>query len=127
MTQLSYWQINDNIELNDTKYSESSSSLQLTCKLHELVKVLDREDWFSQLSQIQFENSSHRVDIIAISHVSQRILASLKWLTEVVDLGLEIKLFVTGVTLDILSQLVWCCDASLIAVYNEWWAIVADK
>ena len=89
MTQLSYWQINDNIELNDTKYSKSSSSLQLTCKLHELVKVLDREDWFSQLSQIQFENSSHRVDIIAISHVSQRILASLKWLTEVVDLGLK--------------------------------------
>ena len=62
---------------------------RLTCKLHELVKVDDGKDWFSQLAKVKFENSGHRVDVGSVGHVGQWVVTTFKRVAEVVDLNLE--------------------------------------
>ncbi len=66
--------------------------IRLTGKVHELVEVLDGEDWFAELAQVELEHAAHGVDVAGIGHVRQWVLAPLKRLAEVVDLHLQILL-----------------------------------
>ena len=68
----------------------------LTCKFHELVKVLDGEDWFPEFPEIELEHTSNRVYITCISYISKRVFSSLKCFTEVVYLHLGFLFTVTG-------------------------------
>ena len=68
----------------------SSLKSQLTCKLHELVKVDDGKDRLSKFSEVKFENSGNRVDVRGVGHVSQWVVAAFESVTEVVDLNLRI-------------------------------------
>ena len=67
----------------------SSLKSQLTCKLHELVKVDNGKDRLSKFSEVKFENSGHRVDVRGVGHIGQRIVAAFESVTEVVDLNLR--------------------------------------
>ena len=69
-----------------------NNSSQLTCKLHELVKVLDTEDGLPQLPEVELQHTGHGVDVVAVSHVGQGVLAPLEALAEIVNLRLKMKI-----------------------------------
>ena len=67
----------------------------LTCELHELVKVLDAEDGLPELPEVELEHPGHGVDVVAVRHVRQGVLAPLKTLPEIVYLRLKMEKFRT--------------------------------
>ena len=70
-----------------------NNSSQLTCKLHELVKVLDTEDGLPQLPEVELQHPGHGVDVVAVGHVGQGVLAPFKTLAEIVNLRLKMMIF----------------------------------
>ena len=70
---------------------------QLTCKLHELVKVLDTEDGFPQLPEVELQHTGHRVDVVAVGHVGQGVLAPLEALAEIVNLRLKMMIQIKNI------------------------------
>ena len=85
----------------------------LTCELHELVKVLDAEDGLPELPEVELEHPGHGVDVVAVRHVRQGVLAPLKTLPEIVDLRLKMDNFehckiVCGIISKI--QQTWRCN-----------------
>jgi hypothetical protein len=54
-----------------------------------MFKVDNWEKWLSQFTEVQLQDTRHRIDVWCISHIRQRILAALEWLSEVVYLDLR--------------------------------------
>ena len=69
-------------------YFNRTHCQKLTCKFHELVEVLDGEDWLPELPQVELQHARHGVDVVTVRHVRQRVLAALERLAEIIYLGL---------------------------------------
>ena len=74
-----------------------NNSSQLTCKLHELVKVLDTEDGLPQLPEVELQHPRHGVDVVAVGHVGQGVLAPLEALAEIVNLRLKMMIQIKNI------------------------------
>lgn len=54
-----------------------------------MFEVYNWEERLSQFTQVQFEDTCHRIDIWCVSYICQRVLTALKWFSEIVNLNLR--------------------------------------